>query len=138
MNWFHRSIAILAITATVGTAGTASLAASAPEMQESQAETVVAEDFIGLAQGAIAAQDYKNAIAHTNKALDLNPNSATGYLLRGQARSFLGERQAAIADLREAVALYDRQNNRVGRALALEYLEDITAPNSPQAVYRRQ
>lgn len=133
MNRIYKIIAIFGITVGLGSFAPTAVAEPPRTVPSSQVETVVSEDFVKLASQAIEHQDYHNAVVHTNKAIDLNSQSATAYLLRGQARGYMGERQAAIADLRTAARLYQDNNNRVGYILALEYLEDLTGPNSPQA-----
>lgn len=87
--------------------------------------TVADRDFVMLAANAIAVEDYQNAIHHANQAIDLNPNQAEAYFLRGQARLKLGDREAAIADLKQAASQFLQDNNVVGYRSTINLLSDV-------------
>jgi adenylate cyclase len=48
---------------------------------------------------------YQQAIDEANKAVNLNPNSATGYLALADAQAFNGDPEAAIMSVRKAMRL---------------------------------
>ncbi|MBE9041561.1 hypothetical protein IQ235_12300 [Oscillatoriales cyanobacterium LEGE 11467] len=86
---------------------------------------VVGDDFVVLATAAMADGDYHNAAYHANKALEIDETLADAYFLRGQAFSYLGERDAAIADLERAADLYLAQDDRVGYQAAVDTLSGV-------------
>jgi tetratricopeptide (TPR) repeat protein len=91
-------------------------------------------DFLVMAEEALEVGDYQNAIFHANRAMDLEPALGNPYLIRGQARAYQGDTQAAIADLEQAAQRYRQNNNQIGYLLALTYLRNLNKPNSPQAL----
>jgi tetratricopeptide (TPR) repeat protein len=56
------------------------------------------------------AEDYHSAIADYDRAIELNPNDAFTYYCRGQAKSKLGNKPEAIADLTTASELSYQQD----------------------------
>jgi tetratricopeptide (TPR) repeat protein len=55
--------------------------------------------------------DSQGALADYNQFLRISPNNAIAYALRGLARSGLGDKQGAIADLQRAAQLAQAQGN---------------------------
>lgn len=126
MNWIQKTIAIVGITAVVGSIAPAIAIAQTPVAQPDATQTIVeGADLLELAREAFAVQDYQNAVFHSNRALELNPGLAQAYLVRGQAEAELGDRDAAIADIQQAAALYREQNNTTGYSLAMDSLLDF-------------
>lgn len=70
-----------------------------------------ADDFFLQAQAQIDREEYDNAIATLNQALNLNPNYSEAYALRGFAQARLGKGSAALADSEQAIRL-DPENAR--------------------------
>lgn len=128
MNWIRRTIAILGIAAAaLSVAPVTALAQTThkqpvPVRVEVEIETVEADNFVSLARNAFAVKDYQNAVFQANRALDLDPELAEGYLLRGQARTQLGQRQPAVKDLQQAAVLYWQQKDRAGYNAAIQSL----------------
>ncbi len=126
MNWIQKSIAVLGITAAIGSIAPAIALAQTPVVEPEATPMVVdGADFVEMAREAFAAQDYQNTVFHANRALEINPELAQAYLIRGQAEAELGEREAAIADLQQAATLYKAQNNNAGYSLAMDSLLDF-------------
>lgn len=136
MKGIYNIVTVLAISLGVGIAPAAIAEnVSAPSVQESQSVIEVESyDFVVLAEDALDVGDYQNAIFHANRALDIEPGLGNAYMIRGQARAYQGEIQAAIADLEQAAQVYRQNNNQIGYLLAQEYLRDLSAPTSPQAL----
>ncbi len=136
MKGIYSIVTVLAISLGIGIAPPAIAdTVSDPSFQESQSVIEVdAYDFVVLAEEALDVGDYQNAIFHANRAIDIEPTSGNAYLIRGQARAYQGEIQTAIADLEQAAQVYRQNNNQLGYLLALEYLKDLNAPTSPQAL----
>ncbi|MBW4492936.1 MAG: hypothetical protein KME26_07585 [Oscillatoria princeps RMCB-10] len=128
MNWIRRTIAILGIAAAALSVAPVTAFAQTTQKQpvpvrvEVEVETVEANDFVKLARNAFAVKDYQNAVFQANRALDLDPELAEGYLLRGQARTQLGQRQPAVKDLQQAAVLYWQQKDRAGYNAAVQCL----------------
>ncbi|MCT7974918.1 hypothetical protein [Laspinema olomoucense] len=136
MKGIYKIVTVLAISLGIGIAPAAIAEnLSGPSHQESQSVIEVdSYDFVVLAEDALDVGDYQNAIFHANRAIDIEPALGNAYLIRGQARAYQGEIQAAIADLEQAAQVYRQNNNQLGYRLALEYLKDLNAPTSPQAL----
>lgn len=136
MKGIYNIVTVLAISLGVGIAPPAiAESLSEPSVRESQTVIEVdSYDFVVLAEEALEVGDYQNAIFHANRALDIEPGLGNGYLIRGQARAYQGEIQAAIADLEQAAQVYRQNNNQIGYLLAQQYLRDLNEPSSPQAL----
>lgn len=128
MNWIRKSIAILGIAAAAFSIAPVTALAQGTQRQpvqvqvQVQVETVEADEFVKLARNAFAVKDYQNAIFQANRALDLEPELAEGYLLRGQAKTKLGQRQPAVKDLQQAAVLYWQQKDKAGYNAAVKSL----------------
>jgi tetratricopeptide (TPR) repeat protein len=53
--------------------------------------------------------NYQGAIADFSRSLQLNPNNADTYFMRGKAHYHLGEMQEALVDLQKAETLCQQQ-----------------------------
>lgn len=69
--------------------------------------------------------DYKGAIENFDLAVQLNPEDAGIYGNRCVARHRLGDAQGAIADCKQAAALYLEQDNSKDYQYALKMLEKL-------------
>lgn len=69
--------------------------------------------------------DYKGAIENFDLAVQLNPEDAGFYGNRCVARHRLGDAQGAIADCKQAAALYLEQGNSKDYQYALKMLEKL-------------
>jgi tetratricopeptide (TPR) repeat protein len=67
----------------------------------------------------------KGAIADYNIAISLDPKNAMAYHNRGFARSQLGDKQGAIADLQKAAALFKAQGDEKHYQITLEIIQKI-------------
>ncbi|MCT7983414.1 hypothetical protein NG796_08915 [Laspinema sp. A4] len=136
MKGIYNIVTVLAISLGIGLAPPA-IAENLSESSVAESQSVIevdSYDFVVLAEDALDVGDYQNAIFHANRAIDIEPALGNAYLIRGQARAYQGEIQAAIADLEQAAQVYRQNNNQAGYLLALEYLKDLNAPTSPQAL----
>lgn len=68
---------------------------------------------------------YNEAIADYTQALKLNPDLALAYYNRGNARYGLGDRQAAIKNLRIAAQLFYKQGNEGNYQRTLNLLQKL-------------
>jgi tetratricopeptide (TPR) repeat protein len=136
MKGIYNIVTVLAMSLGMGIAPPAiAQNLSEPSFRESHRVIEVdSYDFVVLAEEALEVGDYQNAIFHANRALDIEPGLGNGYLIRGQAQAYQGEIQAAIADLEQAAQVYRQNNNQIGYLLAQQYLRDLNAPSSPQAL----
>ncbi|WP_254566776.1 hypothetical protein [Oscillatoria sp. HE19RPO] len=136
MKGIYNIVTVLAISLGLGIAPPA-IAENLSEPSSRQSQSVIevdSYDFVVLAEEALEVGDYHNAIFHANRALDIEPGLGNAYLIRGQAQAYQGEIQAAIADLQQAAQVYRQNQNQIGYLLAQQYLRDLNAPNSPQAL----
>ncbi|HLO50040.1 MAG TPA: hypothetical protein VK211_16605 [Kamptonema sp.] len=124
MKAIYKSLGFLGIALSVALAAPIVTLAEEPLSIPSN-PTIVADDFVALAANAIEVKDYRNAIYQANKAIDLNPNQAEAYFLRGQAKLELGEREGAIADLEQAATQYLKQNNTSGYQATQQILSNV-------------
>jgi Flp pilus assembly protein TadD len=69
--------------------------------------------------------DYQGAIGSFDLAVQMNPEDAGFYGNRCVARHRLGDAQGAIADCKQAAALYLEQDNRKDYQYALKMLEKL-------------
>ncbi|MDF0555293.1 hypothetical protein [Kamptonema sp. UHCC 0994] len=124
MKAFYKTLGFLSIALTVALAApTVTLAEERLSLPSDS--IIVADDFVALAANAMEVKDYRNALYQANKAIDLNPNQAEAYFIRGQAKLQLGQREGAIADLKQAASQYLKQNNRDGYQAAQKVLSDV-------------
>lgn len=65
------------------------------------------DHHIGLAEAALMAEMYEMAMSTACAAMVLDPKRAEGYLLCGRAALAMGEIEAAIEDLTDAVTFSD-------------------------------
>ncbi len=81
--------------------------AAAAYQQALQAEPEFAPAMVGLAQVALAQDDAAQALRWAKQALQTDPHSGWGYIVRAQARLQAAppNAQAALADLRQAETL---------------------------------
>ena len=124
MKAFYKTLGFLSIALTVALAAPTVTLAEEPLSLPSDS-MIVADDFVALAANAMEVKDYRNALYQANKAIDLNPNQAEAYFLRGQAKLQLGQREGAIVDLQQAASQYLKQNNRDGYQAAQKVLSDV-------------
>lgn len=61
--------------------------------------------YVNLVEKCFSKRDYIGAIPHCNQALQLQPNNAHAYFIRGVARYFLGDNHAAIKDYTQAIKI---------------------------------
>jgi tetratricopeptide (TPR) repeat protein len=73
-------------------------------------------------------KDLQGAIADYNSALKINSNYADAYNNRGLARSDVGDKQGAIADLQKAAELFQQQGNTQLSQTILEYIKKLQQP----------
>jgi Flp pilus assembly protein TadD len=84
------------------------------------AKTAFTKGLDQLRQG-----DYRGAIESFDLAVQLNSEDAGFYGNRCVARHRLGDLQGAIADCKQAAALYLEQDNRKDYQYALKMLEKL-------------
>ena len=124
MKLLHQTLGTFALVAVFN--AIAPRGAIAQQVTPSQTSvSIVADDFLTLATTAMNDGDYHNAVYHANKALELDASLAEVYLLRGQAFSQLGDRDAAIADLEKAADLFLVQNDRLRYQVTLDTLSGV-------------
>ncbi|MFI5345063.1 MAG: protein kinase [Elusimicrobiota bacterium] len=69
---------------------------------------------LGYAQ--LRNKDYKGALASANSLIEMDPKDAYAYALRGHAFGSMGDRDAMMSDLRQAVALNPAYQASLDRA----------------------
>jgi len=78
--------------------------------------------------GRVEVGDINNAIADFSQAISLNPQAAAAYRNRGLTHlRRVGEEQQALADLRQAAALYQAQGKTEAYQQTLEQLQQLQA-----------
>jgi tetratricopeptide (TPR) repeat protein len=70
--------------------------------------------------------DKKGAIEDYNQALQINPNYAKAYYLRGVARALSGDKKGAIEDFQKAADLFQQQGKPENAQKALYIIKQIT------------
>lgn len=125
MKSIYKTLGIIGISLTVCVATPLAVKAEEPLPISATSQVVEADDCLALANQALAVKDYRNTIHHANRAIDLNPNEADAYLLRGQAKLALGQEDGAVADLQRAATQYLQRNNREGYQAAREILSRV-------------
>lgn len=127
MNMAYKKLAALGLVTAVGlfVPSMPGLAQINTESQRAEVKTIDASYFLDLANAALSARDYQNAIFHANKAVQLEPDLPQIYLIRARAQEELGQYQGAIEDLYAAAQLYEEENNLEGEAIARQMILDI-------------
>ncbi|MGL5832548.1 MAG: tetratricopeptide repeat protein [Waterburya sp.] len=69
--------------------------------------------------------NYSGAIADFNQSLQLNPNNANTYLMRGKAYFHLGEIQKAPTDFQKAIELCQQQGKIEVCREAQNFIEQV-------------
>jgi tetratricopeptide (TPR) repeat protein len=99
--------------------------------QAVQLDPKVAKNFaLPYSMGVVFEQvsgNQKGVIANCDRVIRLFPKNATAYYDRGLARSVLGNKQGAIADLQNAAALYKAQGDEKNYQAALKNLQRINS-----------
>ena len=63
--------------------------------------------YVGWGNSKYTQGKYKEAIEDYNKAIDLNRNYAEAYFVRGCANFYINKKEQAIADIDQAIKLYE-------------------------------
>lgn len=66
------------------------------------------DSFVLKAQNAIDEEAYSDAVEFCNEAIDLEPDTADAYAVRGEAYQYEKEYQKAIEDYQKAISLGDK------------------------------
>jgi tetratricopeptide (TPR) repeat protein len=77
------------------------------------------------ARSLLKDKDYKGAAAAANRALELDPRAAWAFASRGYANAGLGDRAAALADLKAAAAVDGAYQAAYDKALRTPTEEDL-------------
>ena len=70
---------------------------------------------------------YRSALAHYRKALDINPQFAPAYLGRGVAYLRLGDENAAKQNVEYAAQLFEKEDNQEGYTATQDFLKNLQA-----------
>jgi tetratricopeptide (TPR) repeat protein len=88
------------------------VAASAIQLSQTRAITTdsyiaqtTAEDFVQQGVQKLETGDLKGAIEDFNQAIQIDPNSASAYSMRGQTYTLQGEFQQALNDFNQAIEI---------------------------------
>ena len=65
--------------------------------------TVLADVYYELAKANVLLEDPEEAVENLDRALGLDPSSATAHVLRGQANMIFGRYEEALVDLSNAI-----------------------------------
>jgi tetratricopeptide (TPR) repeat protein len=86
--------------------GGSSLLLRAPGLAQSQAPTGQnASAMIDKARNQEQARDFKDALTTVNAALEIDPKSVQGLVVRGDIKDQMGDRQGALIDYNSALAI---------------------------------
>ncbi|WP_218082224.1 tetratricopeptide repeat protein [Anthocerotibacter panamensis] len=80
---------------------------------------------------AISLQDYTGAIADYTRALRLNPSMAEAHYNMASAHLALGDRQAALQNLKRAAEIFQAQGKRDLSQLAQEKAQELQPADQP-------
>jgi serine protease Do len=86
---------------------------------------LTADDWFLSAGEKYKKSDFRGAIADFDQALRIQPDYAAAYYNRGIARSALGDKQGAIADLKTAARLFQQQGRPADAQRILELIQQL-------------
>ena len=86
--------------------------------------------FLSLGIAYLYLGNYEKSLQNLNYNINLAPEYAYSYYLRGLLLSILEQHDKAIWDIQKAIKIFSQQNNQLGCEFSIKLLSELEQPNN--------